>query len=63
MLDLISESAYTNFGYVYASLMGSLPYFRPLIQAETNDFSSWYAANEETALTGLKTVIDLYQGK
>ena len=63
MLDLINESAYTNFGYVYASLMGSLPYFRPLIQAQTPDFSSWYASNEATALTGLQSVIDLYQGK
>lgn len=63
MLDLISDSAYTNFGYVYALLMNQVTNFRGIIGSKTSDFSSWYAKNEATALTGLQSIIDLYQGK
>lgn len=62
MLDLINASAFTNFGYVYASLMDSLPYFRQFVSGGADDFASWYAGKEAAALTALQNLIDLYKG-
>jgi len=62
MLDLINESAFTNFGYVYAAVMDKLPYFRQFVGNGAQDFASWYAGKEAAALKALKELIDLYKG-
>ncbi|MBE6612183.1 MAG: hypothetical protein E7632_06805 [Ruminococcaceae bacterium] len=50
VIDLISDSAYTNFGYVYASQSGSLAFmtYRSLMKSKSSDFASWYAKNIAT---------------
>ncbi|MBQ2708444.1 MAG: hypothetical protein IJF67_09265 [Clostridia bacterium] len=60
VLDIISASAYTNFGYVYASQLNGLGYLRSLASAQTKDFASWYAGLEETAKTGLDKLVATY---
>jgi len=60
VLDIISESAYTNFGYVYASQLNGLGYMRSLASAQTKDFASWYAGLEETAKAGLDKLVETY---
>lgn len=60
MLDLISSSAITNFGYVYASILNSVPNMRDFVANGAKDFASWYAKNEAKALAGLEQVIAAY---
>lgn len=60
MLDLISESAITNFGYAYASKLDSVPLLRTFVQNGAENFSSWYASHESNAVSGLQEVIDAY---
>ncbi len=60
MLDLISQTAYTDFGYVYSLMCNSLTTYRSLIYNQSQ-FASWYAQNEKTIASGLNTVIDLYR--
>ncbi|MBE6612477.1 MAG: hypothetical protein E7632_08290 [Ruminococcaceae bacterium] len=60
VLDIISESAYTNFGYVYATQIANLGYLRSLASEGTNDFSSWYAKMEPSGQKGLQKLIDTY---
>ena len=63
MLDLISDSAYTNFGYVYSSTIGGLGTMRSLISAQTTDFSSWYAGLKDSAQAGIDKLVEIYQSK
>lgn len=60
MLDLINDSAFTNFGYVYASMMDSLPYFRSFVKAGATDYTSWYKSKEAAALAALEKIVNVY---
>ena len=63
VLDLISDSAYTNFGYVFSSTIGGLGTMRSLISAQTTDFSSWYAGLKDSAQAGIDKLVEIYQSK
>jgi len=60
ILDLISDSASTNFGYVFSSTLNYLGTLRDLMKQKTTDFSSWYAKKESTGQAGLQKLIDTY---
>lgn len=60
MLDLICESAITNFGYAYAAKLDHVPQMRTFVQNGAENFSSWYASHESNAVSGLQDVIDAY---
>ena len=63
IIDMISQSAYTNFGYAYSlSLGGSICAYRSFVAAQSNDFASWYASGSPAVIEGLKTLSDLYLG-
>ena len=62
MLDLIHSSAFTNFGYVYASQLDGLTSVREFVVNGAEDFASWYKSKESAALAGLSEVIATYQG-
>lgn len=62
MLDLISSSAVTDFGYVYYQQVGGIPSMRSFVQQGAENFTSWYQSRESAALEGLKQLIDTYQG-
>ncbi len=62
MLDLINESAMTDFGYVYAATLDSVPNLREFVKNGAENFESWYKSHENAALAGLKQVVDTYQG-
>ncbi|MBE6612474.1 MAG: hypothetical protein E7632_08275 [Ruminococcaceae bacterium] len=59
VLDIISESAYTNFGYAYATYLAGLGYMRGMVESN-REFASWYASKEAAAITGIQKIIDLY---
>ena len=59
VVDLISDSAYTNFGYVYYPNLNGLD-FRKLMSSKNNNFSSWYAKYEKAGVKGLESVIEAY---
>ncbi len=63
MLDMILESAYTNFGYSYSSLIGGIGILRDLAKNKTSDFASWYASKIDAARKGLDDLIALYMGE
>ncbi|NLE12263.1 MAG: hypothetical protein GX628_01155 [Clostridiales bacterium] len=60
LLDLISASAYTNFGYVYSSTIAGMGTMRSFISANSNNFASWYAAKADAAQAGLDKLVELY---
>ena len=60
MLDLISETAYTDFGYVYSLLCSGLTTYRDMVTSKSQ-FASWYAKKEKIIEKGLSSVIDLYR--
>jgi len=60
MLDLISQTAYTDFGYVYSLLCSGLTTYRDMVTSNSQ-FASWYAKKEKIIEKGLNTVIDLYR--
>ena len=62
MLDLIHSSAFTNFGYVYASQLDGLTSVREFVVNGAEDFASWYKSKESAALAGLAEVIETYKG-
>lgn len=63
IIDMISQSAYTNFGYAYyLSLGGSICSYRSFVASDTTDFASWYASGSPVVIEGLKTLSDLYLG-
>ncbi|MBO5219696.1 MAG: hypothetical protein J6C52_09715, partial [Clostridia bacterium] len=63
IIDMISQSAYTNFGYAYyLSLGGNICAYRSFVAAQSNDFASWYASGSPAVIEGLKTLSDLYLG-
>ncbi len=59
VVDLISNSAYTNFGYVYYPNLNGLD-FRKLMSSKNNNFASWYAKFEKAGTKGLNSVIEAY---
>ena len=63
VLDLISDSAYTNFGYVYSSTINGLGTMRSLISAQSTDFASWYAGLKDGAQEGINKLVEIYQSK
>ena len=62
MLDLISDSAYTNFGYVYSASIcnNSFVNFRGLVGTGSADFASWYAKYEVQAKSELETLVNVF---
>ena len=60
MLDLISKTAYTDFGYVYSLLCSGLTTYRDMVTSKSQ-FASWYAKKEKVIAKGLNSVIDLYK--
>ncbi len=63
ILDLISDSSFTNFGYVYTTYIANLGYLRPLVQGKSSDFSSWYAKSSAVAEKGLDSLVALFNEK
>ena len=60
MLDLISQTAYTDFGYVYSLLCSGLTTYRDMVTTKSQ-FATWYAKKEKIIAKGLNSVIDMYK--
>ncbi len=62
ILDIISETSFTNFGYVYSSTLNSVGTLRNLVSSATSDFSSWYAGKVDGAQSALDNLVSIFKG-
>ncbi|MBE6612936.1 MAG: hypothetical protein E7632_10635 [Ruminococcaceae bacterium] len=61
ILDMIADSAYTDFGYAYYPILGgSICSYRSFVSSKSNDFASWYAKSSEAVIQGIADLADLY---